>query len=95
MEMCGANIWMGATTFGRNLALGLDDLNDGRAMFIRRRIDSQPGYRMCWEANEDNLRLWGYGNLVDTVSNLPQYCQMENVRNWPLADLQNPMNLRC
>jgi hypothetical protein len=71
-EMCSASIWTGATTHGRNVALGRHDLTEGRAILWRKHINSQPGWKKCWEKNVDALRLWGYGDLVDAVSNPAQ-----------------------
>jgi len=68
MRLCGAGIWSGATQYGRNVTLGRHDLAKAEAHF-RRRANSQPGLKKCWEENIDGLRLWGYGELVDSVSN--------------------------
>jgi hypothetical protein len=69
MEMCNADIWTGATTYGRNIALGRYDLTEGRAILWRNQIPSHPGFKKCLEANEIPLRLWGYGDLFDAALN--------------------------
>ena len=68
MMLCGASIWSGATEYGRNVVLGRHDLAEAEANF-RRRVMLKPGLKKCWEGNVDELRLWGYGGLVDAVSN--------------------------
>ena len=68
MSLCGAAIWGGATQYGRNVTLGRHDLAEAEAN-VRRQMNSQPGLKQCWEENVGGLRLWGYGDLVDAVSN--------------------------
>ncbi len=69
--LCGMTIWNDAVTHERNLVLGRIDLAKAEQQVIRRNISSNPGYRECWEAQIDGLRMWGVGRIVDGVYSQP------------------------
>lgn len=66
-SLCGMQIWNDAVTHQRNLVLGRHDLARAEEVGIRRRINDEPGFKECCEAQVDGLRRWGVGELVDGV----------------------------
>lgn len=70
MALCGALIWSGAAAYRRNVVLGRHEFADAHVTTRRRQLSTEPGTKNCWDANVAGLRVWGYGDLVDAVSNV-------------------------
>ena len=67
---CISALWADASTYERSIALGRPDTSTVKiAEDARRYIDNMPGYEMCWNATEQAIIDYGFGDYVDAVRN--------------------------
>jgi len=67
---CISALWAAAATFERSIALGRDDTSAITvASDLRSNIDESPGYKRCWDATEQAIADYGFGDFVDAVRN--------------------------
>ena len=67
-SMCSSEIWQGAISNQRNIALGRNRLMQAEYEEFRRKINSSVGFKACWEANLPGLRRWGMDSLIESRS---------------------------
>ena len=61
-------IWQSATMYGRMKTLGRPDLASSIEQSLVRQTSDYPGYGKHWDLNQQNLTLWGFGELVQAVT---------------------------
>jgi hypothetical protein len=67
---CISALWADASTFERSVALGrIDTTAITVASDLRSNIDELPGYKRCWDATEQAIVDYGFGDFVDAVKN--------------------------
>jgi hypothetical protein len=65
---CISALWADASTFERSIALGRNDTTAVTiANDLRRNIEELPGYKRCWDATEQAIVDYGFGEFVDAV----------------------------
>lgn len=68
MLMCLSTLWADASMYERNVVLERGGTTAQTiANDLRERIESQPGYKICWDATSDSIRGYGFGDFVDAV----------------------------
>jgi len=67
---CISALWADASTFERSVALGRTDTSaETITKEVRRNISEMPGYKRCWDATEQAIVDYGFGDFVDAVKN--------------------------
>jgi len=70
MTTCVSALWADAAAFERSVAMGRTDTTTKTiATDLRHRIDEIPGFKRCWDATEQAIADYGFGEFVDAVKN--------------------------
>jgi len=70
-SLCDSQVWNDAIAYNRLRAIGRSIDAEIIPRGIKKRIETWPGYRQCWERNVEGLEVWGNTAFLKGVEAAP------------------------